>query len=207
MVHGTSLCIRYVIKVDKKLDKYNDINPINSKLRYDLSLRNGGNLINPNFNFRGDRFHPPIGLFYAIDYEYDCGVDERSSYRDLYKKRREDEYKERGTSVEMVEKYVDVLFYSMQMKALSEEKINEYLNMPIPEDNENIETEKARKIKRIMESKEYFEEIKMIEDEIVNKSVKLTLTEKELLIKIREELESRGVGVIGEYFEIYTEYY
>jgi hypothetical protein len=58
-----------------------------------------------------------------------------------------------------------------------------------------------------MESKEYYEEIKMIEDEIVNNGVELTLTEKELLVRLREELESRGIGVIRECFEIYKEYY
>ena len=196
MVHGTSIKLNYYIQVDKKLDKYDDIYPINSKLRYDFELCRD-DIINPNFNLGQDgqgRFQYPQELSYAIDFN-----------KEMMRTCELNELKGSGISIEMIEKYVDVLFYGTKIKTWSDEKIKKYLEMSIPEDEYSmrIEHKYAMNLKRLMKNKEYYKEIKKMEDELTN-TIEFTEKETEILNKLRNELNSRGINIVKEYFKFYN---
>uniref|UniRef100_A0A6C0H4M1 Uncharacterized protein n=1 Tax=viral metagenome TaxID=1070528 RepID=A0A6C0H4M1_9ZZZZ len=206
MVHGINIKVDYIIIVDKELDKYIDIYPLCSKLRYDVFMYNG-NVINMNYEIKEDRCNFPIGLYYAIDYDKDIHNSDFCYYTT---DRGQFELKERNVELETVEKYADVLFYLIHIKKLSEKEFEEMTKMEIPLDLENgIEVKEyhAMKLKRIMKTDDgYFEEIKRMGEELT-KNIKLTENEITILEKTKKELNEVGINVVSEEFKIRLEYY
>jgi len=206
MVHGTDIKVYYVIKVDKELNKYRDIYPLCSKLKYDVSQFNK-NEINMNFKINYERCNFPKGLFYGIDYDIDSSYNSSVVYYNSENGLKE--LKERNIELETVKKYADVLFYITKIKKLSKEEIEEIIKMEIPLDIEKgieIREYYGIKLRRIMEREGYLEEIKRLGEELTSK-IELTENEKKILEEIKKELNANGINVISEEYKISLEFY
>jgi hypothetical protein len=185
MVHGTNIGLQYIFIVDREIDYYNDILKISMDIRKKLFEKNSKSFIIFQINEFDKRFYESkhgkkyinaLNKIYALNIEYDG-----------------EKYPEDFL-------YYDVMIYNKEKhnyhKILSFDEFNqlknEFENLKNDSDNYfNKKTyDKIKELKneidiqRIFIDSKYFEQVKKIENELIN--IELTDEEKEIIKKIEE---------------------
>jgi hypothetical protein len=177
----------YVIKVDKVLDKYDDIYPICCKIRHDISIIN-----NHEGGYEPDENKPNYQNFIDVNLKIDCNLTD-----ELYLYRYDDI--ERNVEYEVNEDYGGLLNYHKYVKFLTNEELEKMKNTEIEYTEYGFRCTSLEPfmVQKLTKDKDKLDKIKELEKKELE-NIKLNDNQKELLAIIRKELELKGINIIKE---------
>ena len=219
MVHGNYYGVQYEIYLSKKLDLFNDVLPICIDVRKMISLEkidknsDGYKLVIIPYKELDKRFEKRELFDKYVrsldEISYDRGVT-RKTHPELFKYYDVKIYSQHVKHSEEIEPFTAEMFQKLENKV--EELTNkcysdDYWEKYSSEERQKIDSERnflmgVLKVQRIIQNKDYFEEIKKIERELTD--IELTDEEKELINKVLSDVkidfDCHGINLIDGYY-------
>jgi len=221
MVHGNYYGVQYEIYLNKELDLFDDVLPICIDVRKMISLE--------KINKNSEQYNLVIIPYRELDKRFETkehirkymrSLDEISYNHKITRKSNPEEFKYYDVKIyaqhikysEELEPYKDEMFEKLEKK-LEElsSKYNEddYWEKYSSEERKAFDIERGilmdvLKVQRIIRNKDYYEEIKQIEQELTD--IELTDEEGELIIKIlthpklQDSVLSHGINLIDGFY-------